>query len=210
MRTTSFVEALINKNLNTREFLLLCCRGMSACMPQANDPLDVPPAEGYEPDSHYAEKKLEAEIELGKLLVKTTNERLEHGLAIKAQRIEFYSDLIRESEYRNAKLIPVLESLKAWKPPTDEHNGLKRFAIEQIESCITSVESDQTALDAMRETDPEKLFEETVGQKQRDVKFYAREYAEEVARTNLRNEWLAALRRGLPEDKDEHDTPVIA
>ena len=44
---------------------------------------------------------------------------------------EKYSDL------RN-KYLKVRREVEAWTPPTPEHDGLKKFALEQIDMCIPS------------------------------------------------------------------------
>jgi len=53
------------------------------------------------------------------------------------RKIKSYTSIIKEHTQNKEKLLPFLEKAKAYIPPTINHEDIKRFMIEQIETTIT-------------------------------------------------------------------------
>lgn len=177
------------------EFVLGCARAFGANILMRDDESDAPIKE-YEPSIHYkqwwedAKAKLE---ELNALSVEAaeTRAKSEYEGAIarnKEHRAEAY-DLLKKYE-------AMLERVNAWEPPTPEHENMKKFMIEQIESsidhdCSTDWIKDPALLSGV-EWKARNIQNAADG-----VQRYREEWDKEIDRTCERNEWNRALKDSL-------------
>jgi hypothetical protein len=96
------------------------------------------------------------------------------------------------------KLNSILESSKSWVPPTEEHEGLRNFMIEQIESTIKAdgdlsyhinkiVQIKQEMKDGI---DPKVYREERI--KEIKIRFHTTrpKYQKELVRCKDSNDWM--------------------
>ena len=90
------------------------------------------------------------------------------------------------------------DNIDAWKPPTPDHEGLKAFMREQIESSIRFDCDNSYYLTHM----PVKMTamewrSKQVEQARRDIAYHSKEHTEEVGRAHTRTDWVKALRESL-------------
>lgn len=102
---------------------------------------------------------------------------------------EKYSDL------RN-KYLKVRQEIEKWMPPTSEHEGIKKFALEQIDMCIPCVESINKFIDKSKEpldlSDESitKFIEDNIAQCKRDVEYYKKSMDAEYERVQEKQDWM--------------------
>ena len=109
---------------------------------------------------------------------------------------EKYSDL------RN-KYLKVRQEVEAWTPPTPEHDGLKKFALEQIDMCIPSVESINEFISKSKEpldlSDEAitKFIEDNISQYESSVEYYKKAMNDEYEWAQEKQEWMDKFLKSL-------------
>ena len=112
------------------------------------------------------------------------------------KKIEDYKKLAEKySDLRN-KYLKVRQEVEAWTPPTPEHDGLKKFALEQIDMCIPSVESinaftnkSKEPLDLSDEAIA-KFIEDNISQCESSVGYYKKAMNDEYRMAQEKQEWM--------------------
>lgn len=116
---------------------------------------------------------------------------------------EFEARVIRDTEERN-RYNAMLDQVVQWKTDAE---GIREFMLEQLRQsigfdCHPIDESSPYFGKPKRLTGPEWLAAE-ISSAERDLAHNAKAYADEVRRTNSRNEWLAKLRASLPAESEQ-------
>lgn len=125
-------------------------------------------------------------------------------------RIKNCTKYIKESANTKKKLEKMLREVKAWTPPTDRHNNLKEFAIEQINStiafdCCSSYykselleakrqlsqlkKNDQAIIASMKAKDIDELV--------KDIARLGKDIQKNRANVEDTNEWIDNLEKSL-------------
>jgi len=180
-------------DLTLREFALRCARGMGACIHQRDDPMDDLPKAPEA--SHYHAEEAER--------VRATLRELE-GLSSVAALALFNAEVSRITRANAAHLAKCEKTRKryasmrakveAWKPPTEQHEGLQRFMLEQIDLC----RSDWTPYTDTVPNDPKQWLADKIESTRESIVSHAKRCAEELARTAERKQWIEALYASLP------------
>lgn len=175
-------------DLTLRDFVLGCARGMGACVSQRDDPMEDPP-KAPAPSDYYEKQKHAAESRLLEL----------RGLSAEGARALWQADCERiakrnaesitkasETERRYARMRGLVE---AWKPPTEQHVGLRRFMLEQIDACS----SDWKAYTYEAPATPGDWLAGQLTSAQWDLEYSTKHAAEELTRHAERVAWIDAL-----------------
>ncbi len=91
----------------------------------------------------------------------------------------------------------MLIKTRDWNPPTPDHEGLKGFMVEQIESSI-KFDCGHT-WEAPVKLSGAAWREEQIAKCARDLEYHAREARKESTRNAERNAWIKALRESVPQ-----------
>ena len=179
-----------------KEFLKLCTRAFGVAVDQKDDPLSVPTKTKFEPSQHYIDAYNEACAELRDAKSVSFNEaklRLKNKYN---KKIEDYKKLAEKySDLRN-KYLKVRQEVEAWTPSTPEHDGLKKFALEQIDMCIPSTESITELINKSNEpldlSDEAilKFIEDNISQCKSSVEYYKKSMDTEYERVKKKQEWM--------------------
>lgn len=135
---TVFIE---NGDISTgAEFLKKCIRNFGCCIGQRDDALTDPLITDIKPDTYY---KRQYDYYLGKLETfrKKSIEEIKEELCAKGEKKmnekkKYLSDQLM---LRN-KYLAIRNDVERWVPPTPDHQGIKDFALEQIDMCIPTNE----------------------------------------------------------------------
>ncbi|WP_133771644.1 hypothetical protein [Enterovirga rhinocerotis] len=177
-----------------------CARGFGALYSMRDEPGDAPIPDRFEPQTAYHDERLAAaRVRLIQLLAMSSEE-----VRAAAEESQRESDKSL-NEYKARRLLhreryeAMLVRVRDWAPPSSEHEPLKEFMIEQLESsinfdCSTGPWSEQPA-----PLSPEDWFDDELQKASREVGYHTRERAKEIERTESRNKWLADLRASLAE-----------
>lgn len=194
---TGYTDYIINKNYGFKEFALICARAMGATIMMRDEPLDTPIPEAFEPSRYYKESLEKARKRLAELEAMKPDERVAFGAAQIREIVEKYEQALARTNALNAKLAAVREQVEAWEPPTPDHVHFKNFMLDQIDMSKDNVDYWQMEMERAQQQAPLGLYEEAVKKARRDIVYHEKEHAEEVRRTNTRNEWIKALRESL-------------
>jgi hypothetical protein len=167
---------------------------MGATVMMRDQPLDQMPPERFDPHTEYYRERLA-----------TTKAEIERLRSLDAGQIEAeaeadYQQAVARVTESNAKsddlrirYQSMLDRVKAWAPPTDQHAGLRDFMLQQL---TESLNFDCGLLDM-----PERSINwigERLVDLTRDVVSMEHHLADEIRRTDERNKWLADLRTSVP------------
>lgn len=188
---TGYTWPVRNGEVTFEEFVLDCARGFAWWMRDSDSKTLTDP-----PIQNTYKKFLEQE--------KTKLARLEALSAeeIMAEHEEEYWN-VRESNQRittddiqtKHRYLEMLKKVEAWEPPSEIHEGLKNFMIEQLKSSI-EFDCDSTFQYKINPR-PFEWHEERIARARKMVDSYA-EKAEEEAQRNIDNQrWTDQLRESL-------------
>jgi hypothetical protein len=190
------------ESVSFEEFAMRCARGMGACISMRDNSLDAPIPDRFEPDTtFYAERERAAQEQIALFEAMSTDdaaraadEEHEKTIADVNAANERYSAL--RGKYERMRV-----GVQSWVPPTQDHNGLKDFMLEQLEQSMR--------FDCIHLTTPDRVSPERWRLTKLDEAHRARIRAregllEEVERTESRNKWLADLRGSLNDGGTVH------
>jgi hypothetical protein len=186
---TRYTAIIVERaDLTFREFALRCARAMGACVMQRDDPTDDLP-KAPEPSDYYEKQKVRAEARLVELrglnkegiraLWQAECERIGKSNAESTAKA-------KETERRYARM---RKMVAAWEPPTKDHDGLRRFMLEQIDMCS----SDWTPYTTVAPATPGDWYAAALKSAEWDLDYATKHAAEEVDRAADRKAWIDAL-----------------
>jgi hypothetical protein len=170
---------------------------MGALILMRDERMDAPIPERFEPDDYHKDAEAKAREEYERL------KGLSMETAHKEHREYLDSEFARRQTRRREDTTVVdrykamLVKVQAWEPPTPEHEGLKKFMVSQLEESIKWDGPSDGSFESVIETDPEKWHHARIARAMKDVDCHKQHHAEEVARTESRNNWIKTLRESL-------------
>lgn len=190
--------AAIADGIDFETFVMRCARGMGALVMMRDDPMDAPIPERFEPSDYHTRKLEEANAALAKLRAMSCDETEAVAQEAFAAETKANAEAIARNIELRGKYEAMLAQVEAWAPPTHDHDGFKRFMTEQLTESIRFDCNENYYQERQPKLKTgEQWRSEQIAEALRDVDYNTREHAEEVARTESRNEWLAALRTSL-------------
>jgi len=179
-------------DLTFRDFALRCARAMGACIMQRDDPTDDLP-KAPEPSDYYVKQKRAAEARLLEL----------RGLRPEGVRALWQADCERIAKSNAESVAKAKETerrykrmrkmVAAWEPPTKEHEGFRKFMLEQIDMCS----SDWKPYTVEPPATPGDWLTNALKSAEWDLEYSTKHAAEEVERANERKAWIDALYASL-------------
>lgn len=127
------------KDVTFEHFVMRCARNFGALILMRDDNLDAPIEENrytQGPDSYYAQALATAKDELAAAQALTDDRAavLAQQEYDKAERA--YAKAVEKDAALRARYEAMLERVRAWEPPTPDHQGLKDFMVSQLEESI--------------------------------------------------------------------------
>ena len=190
--------AAIADDITFDEFVMGCARGMGALAMMRDEPLSAPIPERFEPSDYHTKKIAEATNTIERLAGMTEAETDHAALAEYEAAIAAQAAAILRNDTLREKYNAMLAKVEAWKAPSTDHDGIKKFMAEQISSsidfdCDTRYYRDQKH---PKLTGAEWRAQEEA-KARKDIAYHEAENAKEIERTEARNTWLRQLRESL-------------
>jgi len=177
------------------DFAMGCARAFGALIAMRDEPADAPIPE-FQP-SDYSARQLEvATARLATLRAITPDECSAAAVADYNTQCQSRADSLRERTETRERYESMLEKVKDWTPPSDDHQRFKDFMVEQLAESIKFDCGEYPMSELIQLTGPQWL----AGQlqlAQRDIDYHTKAHAEEVERVAGRNAWVKALRESL-------------
>ena len=186
-----------------KEFLKLCTRAFGVAIDQKDDPLSVPTKTKFEPSQYYIDVYNGACDELKKAKSMSFFEARDLLIKKHNEKIESSRKLANTLSNLRKKYLKVREEVDAWIPPSSEHNGLKKFALEQIDISIPSNESITALINNSKEylslSDEiiERFIKDNITECKRNVEYYKKLINDEYERTQEKQEWMDKFLKSL-------------
>lgn len=90
----------------------------------------------------------------------------------------------------------MLKMVRNWQPPTQEHDSLRGFMIEQLEK---SVEFDCPVIERPIEKSPQEWYSHNIKEASGKIELYALEMIKELDKFEKNSAWMAELHKSLEE-----------
>lgn len=190
-----------------KEFLRLCTRAFGIAIDVKDEPLSTPTPSSFEPSPFYKESYDRASKKLEEVNKMTFDEAKIQMRADYKKRISDYKHYAERETAMNEKYAKVRKEVEEWIPPTEEHEGLKKFALEQIDMCVTKQKYIDEYLEKSKEEfdDSDEAVQnyinDIVDYYQRDIERSYKSWQEELERTRNKNEWMTKFLESLKENK---------
>lgn len=179
---------------NAKDFLMLCARAFGVAIDMREEPLSKPMPKEFKPSTYHLERLEEERRELDRLRSMTMDEVHNQNEAEYQRDVAACKEMLEKKKAIKDRYVAILNEVKAWTPPTTEHNGLKEFAIEQIEICLPDLSFYDR--EPVRVSDQEWI-ETRIESYQKSIQRHEESWKEECERVASRNKWLADLRGSL-------------
>lgn len=194
---TGYTSGIIDGNLKTfKDFAMLSSRAFGATIHMRDESLDKP-YEKRKPSNYYVEN-----IERAKKRIYSAKRRSDKRLIRDRKRelresIIYHQKRLDETNESVKRLNSFLDEAKAYKPPTKEHIGIKKFMIEQIEETIkwdgnTSYHKEAIAncYEELKNLSARKIRKAKLAQAKKELRYYTKSYRDEVKRCKTANLWV--------------------
>jgi hypothetical protein len=202
---TGYTAVLCEKGQSFQDFAIRCAHAFGALIELRDEPLDAPIPDNIG-DSSYYEKALAGAIaKRDELAAMTPEQAAEHGRQLREQDIQRLNKTIAEHIVIRDRLAVMVKQVKGWLPPTKDHDGLKKFMLQQLETSSSDGDPSyfEKALAGAKERSAEDYHLAEVRQAEQDIEYYRKKAAEDDARNKERREWISALRQSLAGDSHE-------
>ena len=186
-----------------KDFLMLCSRAFGVAIDVRDEPLSVPTPTHFEPDPYYQKRYEDSVKELQVVKNMSFAEARDHMRAEHTSRVERAKRQLKMMEEINKKYENVRGQVEAWVPPSEEHKGIKEFALSQIGMCVyTPLMFDTYRNDIASELDEsdeavQKYMDELIKLSEDDVKRAKERCEAEVERAKQRTSFMQAFIESL-------------
>lgn len=190
-----------------KDFLKLCTRAFGIAINVKDEPLSTPTPSSFEPSPFYKENYDRALKKLEEVNKMTFDEAKVQMKADYEKRISDYKRYAERETSMNEKYAKVRKEVEEWIPPTEEHEGLKKFALEQIDMSMTKQKYIDEYLEKSKEEfdDSDEAVQnyinDIVDYYQRNIERSYKSWQEELERTRSKNEWMTKFLESLEENK---------
>jgi hypothetical protein len=194
---TGYTAELMEKGMDFSPFVLQCARAFGAFVTMRDDPMDAPIPEKFEPSDYHVKALAEA-IEKHKTLSAMTNdEKIAFGEAEKETTLKHHKEWLLRNEVQNKRLHEMILQVQAWRPPTEDHEGLKKFMLDQIQISLNDLSYISQEIAKIQERNPISFYIAAVSNAIRSIEYHTKENVKEIERAKDRTEWVRKLRLSL-------------
>lgn len=193
---TGYTYGVANGQMTSfREFALTCAHAFGACVTLGEDGIDAAIPEAVVPDPYHRVEvdRLWARLAVVRALTPVECEAEASKIRTKAQ--ENHARYAAERRSENDRLEAMAVQVRAWVPPTADHDDLRNFMLDQIR---ISKNGPEYGTDALPRRTAEEWRAAEIAQIEKSVAYHENADDEELDRVARRNAWLRALWRSLP------------
>ena len=201
---TGYTE-IINREPETtfEQFTWLCARNFGALV-MLRDDSNAPVPEAFEPSPYETARLEKAQAEVARLNAMTLEQAGEEARREYEAEIQARAERDSRRRAQAARYGMMLIKVEAWNPPTPEHDGLKKFMVDQL---TESIKFDCSPIDynspwyALPSPYGETWLLEKKAEAAKDLLRAKTNWQEEQERVAGRNAWIKALRDSLTPGK---------
>ena len=193
---TGYTAALYDAPQSLRDFILGCSRAMMPLISLRDEPPDTPVPDGFVLSPRYAEEVAAAELALdaAKAMPPSAAKKGASDSFFRAMESWRIGEDARVA--RLGRFEAMLAAVEAWEPPTEDHEPLKRYMVDQLTEELRYLADPAptprlaTAADFRRNK---------IDSAQRDLDYARQELDRATERVAFNDAWVKALWAALPE-----------
>jgi hypothetical protein len=195
---TGYTAGIIDGKITTFEqFATQCSRAFGATIHMRDNPLDSP----YEPrtPSEYYVNSLQSQREKLEEMKTMTDEAIVQDFEnLLNDSLKYHERELEKTKVNLGRLNSIMESAKSWVPPTEDHEGVRDYMIDQLEITIKA-DGDPSyhvnkIVQAKKELeegiDPKVYREEKIKEIEDRISYYEGEVQKELERCKQSNDWM--------------------
>ena len=195
---TGYTAGIIDGKITTFEqFATQCTRAFGATSHMRENPLDSP----YEPrtPSEYYVNSLQSQREKLEETKTMTDEAIVQDFEnLLNDSLKYHERELEKTKVNLGRLNSIMESAKSWVPPTEDHEGVRDYMIDQLEITIKA-DGDPSyhvnkIVQAKKELeegiDPKVYREERIKEIEDRISYYEGEVQKELERCKQSNDWM--------------------
>lgn len=187
----------IENGMSFEDFVWRCARAFGALIMMREDPMDAPIPAEFKPDDYHAKESEKARARLYDYERMSVDEARDESDRKRGEHEKMIAEMNAKSRALKVKYDAMLARVREWQPPTKDHEGLRDFMIEQIESSIRFDCGDYQP-DPMPVLSGKDWKARQIEKARTDIAYHETKQIEEEKRTHGRNEWVSALRASVP------------
>jgi hypothetical protein len=194
---------LEGKITNFKDYAKLCMRAFGATMHMRDDSFDVEYVK-REPSQYHINSLKSWQETLSELSSMSDEEFMEKRRKEIQDDIDYHQKKIIECESNVLKLNSILADVQAWEPPTKEHEGIKKFMIEQITETLRfdgdsryHVLEIKKKHELLENINPSQVKIDYIEDAKRSIQYHMSNHNDEIKRAEDSNKWVETLLNSL-------------
>jgi hypothetical protein len=181
-----------------RTFALICARGMGGLIMMRDDPMDAPIPDRFEPSTNYHDKALaEAREALAEIVAMSPSECLNRQAAKISEAETYRREYVAKKAAYADRYQAMIAKVEAWET---EAEGIKDFMLSQLRDSIRFDCEGNYEPAVAEPMDAGDWRQARITELTESIGYHEQERSAEIARTESRNRWIAALKASLPTD----------
>jgi hypothetical protein len=187
----------IKNGIIFEQYAMNCARAFGALIMMRDEDNDAEIPEKFEPSDYHSKAIKAAREELSRLYAmdEVTAEQLANEAWEKSESVRIKRLAENKETLQGYKAM--LEKVKNWIPPTEDHAGLHKFMREQLEKSIAFDDMYASYKSPAPKITGKEWLSQEIEKSEGDIEYHTKKHREEVARTDERNLWLSQLRESL-------------
>ncbi len=179
------------------DFAMRCAMAFGALITMRDDPMDAHIPDEIKPYPWQKEQLEKAKKRLAEVQAMTLEECEAAALAARDKSAAEHKRWIEEATTKNTRYWEMMKQVEKWTPPTPNHEEMKNFMQQQLQTSMYSVpEGKEFPL-----LSGEEWKQQELARVQGSVEYYTQEWSQECARAEGRTEWIRDLKMSLAEYK---------
>jgi hypothetical protein len=201
---TGYTDPILKgKITNFKDYAKLCMRAFGAAIHMRDDSLDVEYTK-REPSQYHIDSLKSWEERLSELKSMSDEQLIEKRRNEIQDDIDYHQKKVTECNENFAKLKSILDEVKSWEPPTEEHTGIKKFMTEQITETM-KFDTDaryheleiKNCTEKLNSLDIDDVKSGYLEDAERNVKYHISNNDDEIKRANDTNKWVETFLNSL-------------
>jgi hypothetical protein len=183
-----------------KDYAFTCARAFGALISLRDDPLSaVLPDDVSSSDSTYHLEELQKAHDS----LKEENLSLDKFLAHVKFQYDWHTNAIQEEIVKSGRIKAMKAKVRAWVPPTPDHEALKNFMASQLDigggEDDTMIDYYQKELQKLNTASYKEWKKEQIRQAERDIDYHQGKIAEQRVRVDNNNKWIRELKNAFVE-----------
>lgn len=198
---TGYTADVIDKNISFRQFALNCTRAFGATILLRDEPMDKTFTEV--PKQTYHEGRVAESIkEFNRFTALDYSDQLAWARTEIGKRKTSAQKYVEDARLETQRLTSMIDQVRSWTAPTDEHVRYKEFMLEQLTMSLSTggwAEENMASAEKLVAAD---LVREHVGHLGRDIQYHTKGQKDDEERNAKSNAWLKAVIDSLPAESE--------